>query len=180
MLTFTRPTTGPLIQPNCAVPVGPLLQQDPEPTLNSIVDVPRLAVYLMRVWRLTEMGWSFEWDRAINRFGCCSFRNKRITLSWPRASRSLSHVRNTILHEIAHALAGPGHHHNSVWRMWAIRVGARPERCASSEDTKVSQIPGRYQYVCGAGCTFHYHRRPRRDPALYRCRSHRLNLVLKS
>ena len=32
-------------------------------------------------------------------------------------------VKNTLLHEIAHALVGPGHRHNRVWRQKAREIG---------------------------------------------------------
>ena len=37
-------------------------------------------------------------------------------------------VRDTILHEVAHALVGPGHGHDTVWKATAAQVGARPQR----------------------------------------------------
>jgi predicted SprT family Zn-dependent metalloprotease len=50
-------------------------------------------------------------------------------------SRELTELNNedqftdTLRHEIAHAIVGPGHHHNTTWKVAAIQVGARPERC---------------------------------------------------
>ena len=36
--------------------------------------------------------------------------------------------RNTVLHELAHVLAGCEHHHNYVWRMVARRIGCNAQR----------------------------------------------------
>jgi predicted SprT family Zn-dependent metalloprotease len=38
-------------------------------------------------------------------------------------------VRNTILHEIAHALVGPNHGHDRVWKAKAKELGCNGSRC---------------------------------------------------
>ena len=35
----------------------------------------------------------------------------------------IDHIRDTILHEIAHALVGPCHGHDAVWRQKAREIG---------------------------------------------------------
>lgn len=68
---------------------------------------------------LKDQGWTFEWDTAPKRFGCCRHRDKTITLSTHLVKlNSLDQVWETILHEAAHALAGPGHGHDQHW--WNI------------------------------------------------------------
>lgn len=55
------------------------------------------------------VGWSFEFDNAQKRFGCCNFNKKRITLSRILTTlNSEAEVEDTILHEIAHALVDLG------------------------------------------------------------------------
>lgn len=78
--------------------------------------------------------WHFEFDRAVRRFGCCVYRIRTITLSKRFALlNSESEVRNTILHEIAHALVGPHHGHDRVWRAKAKELGCSgSRRCAPS------------------------------------------------
>ena len=74
--------------------------------------------------------WSFGFDRAVRRFGCCWHGKQRITLS--RALVELNdedEVVDTILHEIAHALVGPGAGHGPIWQEVAAGIGARPEAC---------------------------------------------------
>ena len=53
------------------------------------------------------------------------------TLGW---STSLRQVTDTILHEIAHALAGPGAGHGPAWKATASRLGATPKSCAPESD----------------------------------------------
>ena len=50
-------------------------------------------------------------------------------------------IRDTILHEIAHALT-PGQHHNDVWRRKATAIGCTGQRCA-----KIAICKPRYQYT---------------------------------
>ena len=42
-------------------------------------------------------------------------------------------IKNTILHEIAHAIAGGHNHHNEIWKRCACKLGARPERFSNVE-----------------------------------------------
>jgi predicted SprT family Zn-dependent metalloprotease len=68
--------------------------------------------------------WSFKWDRAVRRFGCCKFATQTITVS--RALTLLNTekaVRETALHEIAHALVGPKHGHDAVWMRQYRAIG---------------------------------------------------------
>jgi predicted SprT family Zn-dependent metalloprotease len=55
-----------------------------------------------------RIGYRFKFDNAKRRFGQCSYRDKRISLSKPLASNNLDNffqINDTILHEIAHALS---------------------------------------------------------------------------
>ena len=77
--------------------------------------------------------WEFRWDRATSRFGCCHHNLKRVTLS--KALTELNpwdEVKDTLLHEIAHALVGKKHGHDAVWKAKCREIGARPYRCYGS------------------------------------------------
>ena len=55
--------------------------------------------------------WGFAFDHARRRFGACNYTRRRITLSRPLTLlNGIDEVRDTILHEIAHALC-PGDKH---------------------------------------------------------------------
>jgi predicted SprT family Zn-dependent metalloprotease len=104
-----------------------------------------LALSLMSKHGLLQQ-WSFRFDRAKCRFGCCSVRQKLIRLSAPLTQlNSREQVTDTILHEIAHALT-PGQGHNRLWKQTAAAIGARPERCYSEEE--VAGARGRFEYHC--------------------------------
>lgn len=91
--------------------------------------------------------WTFEFDRAKRRFGYCSYKRKTISLSKHLvALNSEADVRDTILHEIAHALVGSNNGHNYKWRSMCITVGAKPERCYV--DDEVVKPKHNYEGVC--------------------------------
>ncbi|MFT3788465.1 MAG: SprT-like domain-containing protein [Tepidisphaeraceae bacterium] len=73
--------------------------------------------------------WAFGFDRAARRFGVCRPSLKQISLSWKLTLlNSEGEVRDTILHEIAHALT-PGDGHGAKWKAACVRIGAKPVRC---------------------------------------------------
>lgn len=82
--------------------------------------------------------WRFGFDHARSRFGLCSHHNRTISLS--RHLTRLnddSHVRETILHEIAHAKAGYRAAHGPKWRAIARQLGCRPRACYDHRTIKV-------------------------------------------
>lgn len=109
--------------------------------------------------KLFDLGWSFEWDHAKSRCGQCRFADRKITISkYFALINDEAEIRDTILHEIAHALVGPGHHHDCTWQLKAIEIGAKPLRCSTSE----KQVQGKYVGRCaGCGVEVHRYRKPR-------------------
>jgi predicted SprT family Zn-dependent metalloprotease len=113
-----------------------------------------LALRLMNEHGLLESRWAFSFDNATRRFGSCHYGRRQITLSKKLVSiNEEARVRNTILHEIAHALT-PGEHHNHVWRRMAIAIGCDGERCYSSKEVATPET--RYIGACPSG---HTHKR---------------------
>ena len=78
-------------------------------------------------------------------FGYCSPSQKIICLNQHYAKTGdESHVIETLLHEVAHALT-PGQGHNAVWRAVAKRLGCDPKAtCADSHLLP----PAKYQANC--------------------------------
>ncbi len=95
-------------------------------------------------------GWSFSWNNRKAALGVCNHRRRQIELSRPLMSAVTSHdiFINTILHEIAHALAGPFAKHGPQWKRWAITVGARPVRCATKGAIDRSKVQYKYTHHC--------------------------------
>ena len=109
----------------------------------------QLAVNLMDKHNLFEKGWRFSFDTARRRFGCCNYTYKKISLSRALVSvNDEARVKNTILHEIAHALVGRGHGHNNVWKKMAIAIGCDGKRCFTTENTTLPE--SKYIAVCNS------------------------------
>jgi predicted SprT family Zn-dependent metalloprotease len=115
-------------------------------------------------------GWTFGWANTKRRLGVCKYQSKRIEIAeyYARNSRRET-VLDTLLHEIAHAIAGPAARHGPAWKAAAIRLGATPRACETSREAVVK--PGNWQATCPA-CkeTVHLYRRPK-SLSGYRCKS---------
>lgn len=117
----------------------------------------RLARQLLDEHGLTD--WRVELDRAKTRAGQCRYGDRTITLSRHlTALHDEAEVRDTILHEVAHALVGPNHGHDAVWRRAAARIGGSAQRQVSPESARV---PGRWVGRCPNGHEVTRHRAPR-------------------
>ncbi len=80
--------------------------------------------------------WRARFDLAPSRAGVCDYRHKLICLSVSYCLRAPEdELRDTILHEIAHALVGPGHNHDRTWKLAALRIGCTAARCSEVEHT---------------------------------------------
>jgi predicted SprT family Zn-dependent metalloprotease len=125
-----------------------------------------IAQDLMKYFGVAD--WSLQFDRAKVRFGVCKFKLKAIGLSAPLVKlNDEAKMIDTILHEIAHAIAGPAAHHGRVWRLTALSIGATPDRCYRQKDIVapvkkfIGQCPSCLRFVerhlrraiaCGACC----------------------------
>lgn len=90
-------------------------------------DFARHASQVLRTHGLE--GWKFSYDRASRRFGQCSHQGKSITMSADLTQVNTWEVcMNILLHEVAHALVGPGHGHDAVWQAKALEVGSDGKR----------------------------------------------------
>ena len=114
-----------------------------------LIEAENLALTLMNDHGI-GLTWSFAFDNAKRRCGLCQHHRRRITLSQHYVRlNDKAEVRDTILHEIAHALVGPGAGHGPRWQAQARRIGATPQRCASGVDMPEGNVEG----VCGTRCT---------------------------
>ncbi len=104
-------------------------------------------------------GWKIEIDRAKKRLGCCHASQKMISFSrhFIRLN-GVEEMRDTILHEVAHALTPKDRGHGRAWRIMAAKIGAVPRRC--SVDAVAPD--GKYVADCSCGST---HPRFKRPPA---------------
>ncbi|MEO7060188.1 MAG: SprT family zinc-dependent metalloprotease [Lapillicoccus sp.] len=128
-------------------------------------DALDLARALLDTHGLTS--WSVEWDSAKTRAGICRFQTQTIGLSAPLTRlHDEPEVRDTILHEIAHALAGPQAKHGPRWRQVARSIGCTGRRCVSDE---AARIAGSWVGVCPDGHGVTRHRAPARVMTCSEC-----------
>lgn len=116
--------------------------------------------------------WKFELDGGKRRFGMCDHNFRTIRLSRHMAKlNDEDNVKDTLLHEIAHALVGSKAGHGPIWKAKCIEIGCRPKRCYSTSDG-VKEVQGKFVYRCpGANChrEIRHHRQLRRMYACNRC-----------
>jgi predicted SprT family Zn-dependent metalloprotease len=106
-----------------------------------------LALDLMQEHQLNK--WVFQFDRAKVRFGYCNYRDKIISLSKHLVElNSKALVKDTILHEVAHALVGKRHNHGKVWKEKAFEIGCSATRCYSEKDVVIPLK--KYTASCGS------------------------------
>jgi len=112
-------------------------------------EATRMAKQMMAEHGLTAKGWTFKLNTNRSRLGVCKYgkvmRNRftgqvivthpiqRIEISIYCIQAGLDTFRNTMLHEIAHALVGPGHNHNAIWKAKARAIGCTGDRCGKMD-----------------------------------------------
>lgn len=108
----------------------------PSNTLDKLLLIKRVASDLMDEHGLIEDGWTFRFHAKKRALATCYFKQKCIAYSKHFLDEPYDQVRDTILHEIAHALVGPGHGHDITWQRMAIQVGANPSRTVETVSKK--------------------------------------------
>lgn len=94
---------------------------------------------------LIDNQWTFGWNRRKSSFGLCSYTKKEISLSYYYAQvGSYEQINDTILHELAHAIAGPSAGHGELWKKACKVTGANPVRCGKVVD----EMPCKFKGTC--------------------------------
>jgi predicted SprT family Zn-dependent metalloprotease len=113
-----------------------------------LIEARTLAESLLVQHNLKD--WKFVFTQAKFWFGQCDYKNKTIELSQLLTELNPEeHVRDTILHEIAHALVPANVHHGKVWKDMAEKIGARPKRCYSQEVIRPKALYTTHCKNCG-------------------------------
>ncbi|VGO22819.1 SprT family zinc-dependent metalloprotease [Pontiella sulfatireligans] len=95
--------------------------------------------------------WRFKFDHSTRRAGCCNYRDKTISIAFSLAQAgSDEDIRDTILHEIAHALVGKRHNHDAVWKAKAMEIG-----CTGERTHRLQFAPPRWSVTCENRCWTH-------------------------
>jgi predicted SprT family Zn-dependent metalloprotease len=116
---------------------------------------------------LPGRGWTFGFDRAVRRAGACHHAERRITVSRHLAERADEpEVRQVLLHEIAHALAGHRAGHGPRWRARAARIGYTGSRLHGSP---IAEERATWIGACPAGHEHRRFRKPTRETSCGLC-----------
>lgn len=111
--------------------------------------------------------WSFGFDNAKRRAGLCDYTRKRITVSRYLSARYDDDTNHqTLLHEVAHALAGADAAHGARWKAVARDLGYVGGVTHAGE-TATDLAP--WVGVCPSGHTAYRHRRPARATSCVKC-----------
>jgi hypothetical protein len=114
------------------------------------------------------VGWTFKFNTNKRRLGVCKYGPKKIELSIYHLKDSDEDVKETILHEIAHAIAGFAAKHGPVWKACCIRIGAKPQRCGEAH--LMQEVPAKYELICpNCNAVKKMHRRPKKERACGKC-----------
>lgn len=143
------------------VPYSRLISTQPErdeARIQKMENACRTAVHLLSEHGLDN--WHFKFDHSTRRAGSCNYSNRRITLSFNLARNgSAEEIRETLLHEIAHALVGKNHNHDAVWRAKAQAIG-----CTGERTHQMKFATARWRVRCENDCWSHT--AERRNPHL--------------
>jgi hypothetical protein len=111
--------------------------------------------------------WSFGFDNAKRRAGLCDYTRKRISVSRYLAARyDDDDNHQTLLHEVAHAIAGPSAGHGAQWKRIARELGYVGGTTHHGETaTELAPWIG----VCPSGHVAYRHRRATRPTSCAKC-----------
>lgn len=122
----------------------------------------------------------FKFDNAKRRYGVCKYptwkepRNVISVNGVYAATASHADVMDTLLHEIAHAIAGFAAAHGPEWKRVAVMLGAKPVACGeiiSGAFRQHVEASARFRATCGCGKHFYKLRKPRSVRVCRACKS---------
>ncbi len=133
-----------------------------------MAELARVRTWAEALIRLHLDGsWSFAFDSAKTRAGLCDHGRRRISVSRYLAARfDDDAIHQVLLHEVAHALAGPRAAHGEVWRRAAHELGYVGGR---THDGPIEIDRAKWVGVCPGGHEHVRFRRPSRPMSCGKC-----------
>jgi predicted SprT family Zn-dependent metalloprotease len=114
-----------------------------------------------------DASWTFGFDHARTRAGLCDYRAKRITVSRHLAARyDDDEIHQVLLHEVAHALAGPAAGHGPRWKKVSKEIGYEGSRLHGGA---VADELATWVGECPNGHVHYRYRRPTRPLSCAKC-----------
>ncbi|MDF2555750.1 MAG: hypothetical protein K0R60_1645 [Microbacterium sp.] len=131
-------------------------------------DLQRIRVWADALIALhLDDSWSFGFDSAKRRAGLCDYTRRRISVSRYLAARYDDDTNHqTLLHEVAHAIAGSAAGHGPRWKKVARELGYVGGTTHHGE-TATDLAP--WVGVCPAGHVAYRHRRATRATSCAKC-----------
>ncbi|WP_025134295.1 SprT-like domain-containing protein [Leucobacter sp. PH1c] len=134
-----------------------------------MAELPRVRVWAeaLIAAHLDPAVWSFDFDHAKRRAGQCNFTDHRITVSRYLAAKfDDDEIHQVLLHEVAHALAGPEAGHGASWRRIAAELGYVGGR---THDGEIAHERAPWVGRCPGGHEHYRFRRPTRQTSCGKC-----------
>ncbi|MBO9627483.1 MAG: SprT-like domain-containing protein [Microbacterium sp.] len=133
-----------------------------------MAELPRVRVWAEALLALhLDAGWTFAFDTAKTRAGLCDHARKRISVSRYLAAKfDDDAIHQVLLHEVAHAIAGPRAGHGARWLRIAREIGYEGGR---THDGPVAIERARWVGHCPQGHEHIRFRRPSRPVSCGRC-----------
>jgi predicted SprT family Zn-dependent metalloprotease len=137
--------------------------------------IQELAEAALADWQDDIPGWTFGWNNRTSSLGLCVYRKKQVQVSSIWASKLTDdEVMDTVLHEVAHAVAFTVHgchDHGPVWKKVCMELGCTPKATArTSIPMSELGIQTKWQVLCNDCKTVSlYQRKPKRDIKHYAC-----------
>jgi predicted SprT family Zn-dependent metalloprotease len=137
---------------------SPMIDMTSAPLTKS--EIEQFAKQKLAQFGLNRDGWTFGWNNRKRALGLCNYTKKKIFVSESCAKVVAGDkIKDTVLHEIAHALAGAGTGHGIIWKQWCVKVGAVPQSQAFLPETQTPK--GKYKLMFNDEVIEHLHRRPK-------------------
>ena len=130
-----------------------------------MIELENFASEKMIEHDLVSNGWTFGWNNRKRAFGLCNHSTKTIQLSryMVECGESIESMKGTVIHEIAHALAGARAGHGIKWQSIMIELGQTPRRTREARGAEHRYKWFRMCKTCGVKQG--YHRRPKNKTA---------------
>ena len=107
-----------------------------------------LSLAKSKIEQFSLNNWQVSFDHAQRRAGVCYYDKKLISFSIKFLRKANDEERvDTLLHEIAHAIVGPGNGHNLIWKKKAIEIGCSGQIYQNFEFSEPKWIK-----FCSNGC----------------------------